>query len=108
MGSREPRLSVQGVKVLRVFLDSFDENVRTRLAGADIMKRASVSSGTLYPLLIRFEEAGILDSDWERQAPEHLGRPRRRLYRLTASGVRFSRAQLQAFMPASVRAAEGT
>jgi PadR family transcriptional regulator, regulatory protein PadR len=96
------RLSYQGMKVLRVFLNAFDENVRKRLAGADIMRAANVSSGTMYPLLIRLEEAGLIESKWETESPQSLGRPRRRLYRLTAAGVPFVRSRLESVLPASL------
>ena len=51
------RLSQQGLRVLRAFLDAFNEDVRAELAGADIMRVARLSSGTLYPILLRFEKA---------------------------------------------------
>jgi hypothetical protein len=53
--------------------------------GYDIAKRTGLKSGTLYPILIRLAERGLLDSSWEEEQPT--GRPRRHLYRLTADGV---------------------
>ena len=82
-----PRLSHQGLKVLKVFLVTFHEDVRAELAGADIMKAARIQSGTLYPILLRLEHVGVLASRWEEERPQDLGRPRRRLYRITSSGV---------------------
>ena len=38
------------------------------------------------PALARLEEMGLLDSRWEDDPPD--GRPRRRLYELTAAGAR--------------------
>ena len=81
------RLSHAALKVLRAFLQAHDENVRAELAGADIMRAADISSGTLYPILLRLERNGALSSRWEEERPQDLGRPRRRLYRLTAAGV---------------------
>ena len=52
--------------------------------GYDLMKRADLSSGTLYPLLARLAEDGWLESRWEES--ELPGKPPRQLYRLTASG----------------------
>ena len=43
-------------------------------------------SGTLYPLLLRFEAAGWLTSEWEDVDPKEVGRPRKRFYRLTPTG----------------------
>ena len=57
------------------------------LAGADIIRATGIASGTLYPILRRLEHAGLLRSAWERGRPSVLGRPRRRLYRVTADGV---------------------
>src|SRR3954447_25146310 len=45
------------------------------------------SHGTRYKALARLEVAGALSSRWEESATaEHEGRPRRRLYRVTADG----------------------
>ena len=92
-----PRISYQGLKVLHAFLSAHEQNVRARLAGADIMRSARISSGTMYPLLVRFEEAGLIEGDWEREDPAVLGRPARRLYRMTAQGARFAREHLDTF-----------
>lgn len=51
------------------------------------MRRTGLASGSLYPILYSFEEAGLLESQWEAEDPKVLGRPRRRLYRITPSGV---------------------
>src|SRR5262249_50030671 len=82
------RLSHQSLRVLRVFLDALSENVRAELAGADLMSATRLSSGTLYPILLRFERQELLKSRWEKERPEVLGRPRRRFYRLTKAGVK--------------------
>ena len=60
--------------------------------------RSLTAHGTLYKALGRLEEFGLLSSRWEDDAPE--GRPRRRLYELTAQGVR---AAEQARAPATPR-----
>ncbi len=49
--------------------------------------RALTGHGTLYKALGRLEERGLLDSRWEDPAAAE-GRPRRRLYALTAEGAR--------------------
>jgi DNA-binding PadR family transcriptional regulator len=48
------------------------------------MKVAGLSSGTLYPRLARLTEDGWLESRWEESGLP--GKPRRQMYRLTASG----------------------
>jgi len=49
---------------------------------------AKLKSGTLYPILLRLEQAKWLESRWEADDPRQLGRPRCRLYRLTGLGAR--------------------
>ena len=93
------RLSHQGLRVLCVFLDAMAEDARAELAGTDLMQSARLSSGTLYPLLLRFEKAGLLESRWERERPEALGRPRRRFYRMTPAGARVAREALDDLSP---------
>jgi PadR family transcriptional regulator PadR len=85
MGKRDGdvRMSLQTLKVLDAFLnDPTDE-----LAGADVQKRSGIASGTLYPILLRLESAGWFVSRWEAVDPASVGRPRRRLYRLTPTGL---------------------
>src|SRR3954468_6162759 len=99
------RLSHQSLRVLRAFLDAFNEDVRAELAGADLMPMARVSSGTLYPVLLRFERAGLLESRWEEETPASLGRPRRRFYRLTRAGVEVAQDALGDLLPPPSQAA---
>ena len=58
--------------------------------GYDLAKITGVKSGTLYPLLIRLEERGLLETEW--QPPAEPGRPPRHIYKLTAAGVEVARA----------------
>ena len=94
-----PRLSHQSLRVLRVFLDAFHEDVRAEMAGAELMRLARLASGTLYPILLRFEKAGLLESRWEEEMPERLGRPRRRFYRLTQAGAQVAHEALGELSP---------
>lgn len=54
--------------------------------GKQLSDKLSLKSGTIYPLLVRLEKAGWLESRWEEIDPSEEGRPRRRLYRLTGQG----------------------
>ncbi|HEV2284478.1 MAG TPA: PadR family transcriptional regulator [Steroidobacteraceae bacterium] len=76
-------MSLQTLKVLEAFLD----NPADALSGADLQKRCTIASGTLYPILLRLESAGWFVSRWENIDPSSAGRPRRRLYRLTPNGL---------------------
>lgn len=91
MVSRDPRLSHQTLKVLRQFL----EHPREKISGSDISRQSGLLSGTIYPILLRLERAGWLDSKWEQLDPHEAGRPRKRLYFLTGVGYNKSRAALE-------------
>jgi DNA-binding PadR family transcriptional regulator len=93
MRDSSPRLTHQSLKVLKLFSD----NPTTPLAGADIARAADVASGTLYPILIRFERCNILKSKWEHASAQSLGRPRRRWYSLTAHGRKLATDSLTFF-----------
>jgi PadR family transcriptional regulator PadR len=80
----EPRLSLQGMQVLQLFVSrEFEE-----LTGSQLIEATGLTSGTIYPLLGRFEHAGWLKSRWEMEDPGQARRPRRRCYCITALGVR--------------------
>ena len=55
--------------------------------GLEICEAAGLPSGTIHPILARFENLGWLESRWEDIKPRDEGRPRRRYYRLTAGGT---------------------
>lgn len=57
--------------------------------GYELARIAEVKSGTLYPLLIRLEEQGYLEAEW--QQPAERGRPARHAYRLTPIGMKLAR-----------------
>lgn len=58
--------------------------------GYDLMKETGLSSGTLYPLLMRMTDQGLVEAEW--REPTQPGRPARHAYRLTAAGVTFAQA----------------
>ncbi|HEY0011475.1 MAG TPA: helix-turn-helix transcriptional regulator [Allosphingosinicella sp.] len=53
--------------------------------GYDMMKETGLLSGTLYPLLMRMTDQGLVEAEW--RPPAHPGRPARHAYRLTAAGL---------------------
>jgi DNA-binding PadR family transcriptional regulator len=57
--------------------------------GYTLMKAVGLSSGTLYPLLARMHERGLLESEWHESSQD--GRPSRHAYRLTAEGAAVAR-----------------
>lgn len=84
MGKDQPRITTQTLKVLSSLMSSGTED----LSGAEIARETKLASGTLYPILFRLEEAGWVKSKWETEDPHELGRPRRRLYKITGAGMR--------------------
>jgi PadR family transcriptional regulator, regulatory protein PadR len=56
--------------------------------GYDLMKELGLTSGTLYPLLVRLKDRDILDAKWDE--PPFNGRPPRQLYRLTPHGIKIA------------------
>jgi hypothetical protein len=86
-----PRLTWATLKVFKVLL----EDPGGRHYGLEVGKATGLPSGSIYPLLMRFEQAGWLISDWEDVDPKAAGRPRRRLYQLTGAGAEVARRALQ-------------
>jgi len=62
--------------------------------GLEICEAAGLPSGTIHPILARFENLGWLESRWEDIKPQDEGRPRRRYYRLTQDGAERARIAL--------------
>jgi PadR family transcriptional regulator PadR len=97
--ANEPRLSVQSIKVLGALMTRPEE----QLSGAEIAKATQLASGTLYPILLRLEKAGWLQSRWEVEDPRELGRPRRRFYKITAKGAKSLNAAARDLGPVLAR-----
>lgn len=53
--------------------------------GYSLAKQTGLKSGTLYPILIRLADRGLVEACWQEEPV--VGRPRRHLYRLTADGL---------------------
>jgi PadR family transcriptional regulator PadR len=76
--------------VLRVFL----ADVSAPRYGYDLMKAARLPSGTLYPMLARLQDEGLVAAQWEQQREDAAGRPPRKFYQLTGEGVQVARLEL--------------
>jgi DNA-binding PadR family transcriptional regulator len=79
--ARKPNSSKQTQMLLSALLDAGDDWRH----GYDLSRQTGLKSGTLYPVLIRLEQQGWLEAQWEDEAAP--GKPRRHLYRLTALGA---------------------
>jgi len=62
--------------------------------GYDLCREVGIKSGTLYPMLIRLADQGLLAAEW--RTAEKPGRPPRHAYRLTPKGLAFARSQAAA------------
>jgi PadR family transcriptional regulator PadR len=91
--AEEIRLSGPTLRVLKWLL----EKPLNEVSGAEVSRAVGVGSGTLYPLLARLERANWLASKWEQVDPVEVGRPRRRLYKLTGLGQNRARSALSEF-----------
>jgi PadR family transcriptional regulator PadR len=82
------RLSPQTLLVL----DAFLMEMMAWRYGYELSRGTGLKSGTLYPILMRMEERGLLETEWEAAEP---GRPPRHMYRLTPEGMQFAREHRQ-------------
>jgi PadR family transcriptional regulator, regulatory protein PadR len=91
MGRKSPQLTRATLKVLGTLLSSRGQE----MSGAEIGRTTLLASGTLYPILLRLEEAQWVESRWETESPQSLGHPRRRFYMLTGLGEKEATAAFQ-------------
>jgi len=52
--------------------------------GYQLCQQLDLKAGSVYPILMRLADRGLLETTWERDGPA--GRPPRHLYRLTGPG----------------------
>jgi len=74
--------SAQSIRVLRALAA---DPARWRY-GYDLAAEVQLKSGSLYPILVRLADRGLLETSWE---PGVNSRPPRHLYRLTSAGREF-------------------
>lgn len=84
----EIRMTPQTLRVLAALCEAH----RDELSGAEIGRSTKLATGTLYPILMRLERAGWVQSRWEDGDPSDLGRPRKRFYKITGLGIRNAKA----------------
>lgn len=79
------RSAVRMTYATALVLEALD---RGHVYGFDIIDATRLRSGTVYPLLRRLEEAGLLRSKWERVAEARReSRPPRKYYELRAAAA---------------------
>jgi PadR family transcriptional regulator PadR len=69
--------------------------------GYELCAALAMNSGSLYPILMRLAERGLLDAVWESDAKP--GRPPRHMYRLTEAGLAYAHASAAASSSLPVR-----
>ena len=62
--------------------------------GYDLCRTLGLKAGTLYPILIRLADRGMVETSWEADPPR--GRPARHLYRLSPAGAELARSLARA------------
>jgi PadR family transcriptional regulator PadR len=82
------KLSAQTLALLAVLI----EQPRKWRHGYDLSRDTGLKSGTLYPIMMRLCDRGLLESKWE--APSEPGRPPRHIYKLTPAGCAVAKGQL--------------
>ncbi len=90
-GSSGPRMTLPTQLVLHVMLSEPANEVY----GLELCHAAGLTSGTIHPILARLEALGWLESRWEDCDPRATGRPQRRYYRLTPSGIELTQSALR-------------
>jgi PadR family transcriptional regulator, regulatory protein PadR len=77
-------------KQMLMLLEALAAKTQLWRHGYDLMKETGLSSGTLYPLLMRMADQGLIQAEW--REPAQPGRPARHVYRLTAAGIALAQA----------------
>lgn len=84
---RVRRSSGQTLNLLRSLMDE----PRKWHHGYELSQATALLSGTLYPILMRLADRGLLEHKWVES--EEAGKPPRHVYRLTAKGAAYAREQ---------------
>jgi|SRR5271165_41952 len=88
--TRLPNRSAQTLRLVAELLDG----PRAWRHGYELSKATGLKSGTLYPILMRLADQGLLIAKWEES--DRPGVPPRHVYRLTPDGLAYARAQAEA------------
>jgi PadR family transcriptional regulator, regulatory protein PadR len=74
--------------------------------GYGLARATGLKSGTLYPILVRLADRGLVEACWEDEQPA--GRPRRHLYRITPEGLAVATTALAQARPAGDQVQAGS
>ena len=95
------KLSIRRSPQTIALLDAFLKKPSEWRYGYDLSLETGLASGTLYPILIRLSDRGVLEARWEEV--HELGRPPRHVYRLTGAGREFARELVSSGPPVKSR-----
>jgi PadR family transcriptional regulator PadR len=84
MAEPTPQMTTQTLKVLGAMVSA---DIASEWYGLELSKRSGLKPGTIYPILKRLLDAKWVERRWEDIDPAVVGRPKRRLYRLTGVGA---------------------
>lgn len=80
----QERVTVAFLRILELFI----ANDKSSYCGSDVMKLLNLRSGTVYPLLTRMTNAGWLSRELENVNPKLVGRPAKRFYQISSTGLK--------------------
>jgi PadR family transcriptional regulator, regulatory protein PadR len=66
------------------------------LYGLEVADLTGLTPGTIYPILVRLQGLGWVESRWEEIDPHQEKRPARRYYRITADGAVSAKKAIEA------------
>lgn len=87
-------------QTIRVLLTLAEEPAAWR-HGYDLCQQTGLKAGSMYPILMRLADRGLLHTTWESEVPT--GRPPRHLYRLTQAGADLAREFCEGAVKGAVR-----
>jgi DNA-binding PadR family transcriptional regulator len=93
--ARPPRATENVVAIFVAML----ERPSKSFYGLELARHAKIGTATIYAALTRLERAGLVEAAWESVDPVAVGRPRRRLYRLTGEGALVGRKMVAEYKP---------
>jgi DNA-binding PadR family transcriptional regulator len=77
------RPRAHSAQTLSVLLEFANDPTEWR-HGYELCRDTGLKAGSMYPILMRLADRGLLETSWEQEPPG--GRPPRHLYRLTRAG----------------------